>query len=93
VKQIAADYGLTAQQLNAILHEERVQYKVNDQWLLYREYLGMGYTKSESVPITRYNGQSDFKLHTRWTQKGRLFIHEMLTKRGIVAKMDIECRP
>lgn len=88
VKQIAADYGLTAQHLNNILHEERVQYKVNDQWLLYQKYLGMGYTKSESVPIVRYDGQSDFKLHTRWTQKGRLFIHELLTRRGIQASMD-----
>lgn len=88
VKQIAADYDLTAQELNKILHEERIQYKVNDQWILYKEHMKMGYTKSTSVPITHSDGRSDFRLHTRFTQKGRLFIHEVLTKRGILAVMD-----
>ena len=87
-KQIAADYDMTAQELNKILHEEHVQYKVNDQWILYKEHMGMGYTKSSPVPITRSDGRSDFKLHTQWTQKGRLFIHEILTKRGILAVID-----
>lgn len=90
VKQIAADYNMTAQQLNKILHEEHVQYKVNDQWILYKEHMGMGYTKSNQVPITHNDGRDDFKLHTQWTQKGRLFIHELLTKRGILAAIDRE---
>lgn len=88
VKQIAADYDMTAQELNKILHDERVQYKVNDQWILYRDHMKMGYTKSTPVPITHTDGRSDFKLHTQWTQKGRLFIHEILTRRGILAVMD-----
>lgn len=88
VKQIAADYDMTAQQLNRILHEEHVQYKVNDQWILYKEHMGMGYTKSNQVPIIHSDGRDGFKLHTQWTQKGRLFIHEILTKRGIMAVID-----
>lgn len=87
-KQIAADYDLTAQQLNKILHDEGVQYKVNDQWLLYRKHLGMGYTKSETVRITRSDGTPDSKMHTLWTQKGRLMIHQLLERRGIRAVMD-----
>ncbi len=29
-------------------------------------------------------------MNTRWTQKGRLFIHEILTKCGIIPEMDRE---
>ena len=86
--QIAADYDLSAQRLNQILHEAGIQHKVNNQWILYRKHMGMGYTKSETIPIRRSDGSPDTKLFTRWTQKGRLLIHEILTARGIQAAMD-----
>ena len=88
IKQIAADYNLTAQELNKILHEEHIQYKVNGQWLLYKEHLNNGYTKSKTIPIKRSDGSSDTKLHTQFTQKGRLLIHNMLAQRGISAIID-----
>ena len=50
----------------------------------------MGYTKSKTIPITRSDGSPDTKLHTQWTQKGRMMIHEILTRRGIKAVMDKE---
>ena len=86
--QIAADYGMSAIQLNQILHDAGIQRKVNGQWILYRKYMGKGYTKSETINITRSDGRADTKMHTRWTQKGRLMIHEVLTARGIKARMD-----
>ena len=86
--QIAADYDLTANRLNKILHQEGVQRYVNGQWILYRQHMGKGYTQSETIPITRSDGRPDTVMHTRWTQKGRLMIHEILTKRGIMAAMD-----
>ena len=88
VSQIAKDYNLSARELNRILHEEKVQYKQggkSGQWLLYSQYMNKGYTKS----ITWDNGGKT-GLHTKWKQKGRLFIHELLKKRGIHAIMDIE---
>jgi len=88
ITQIAKDYGMSGNALNKILHDERVQYKQNKQWLLYREHHDKGYTKSETIDITRSNGDPDVKMNTRWTQKGRLFIHEILGKRGIVPVMD-----
>ena len=88
--QIAADYDLSARTLNKILHEEGVQHNVNGQWILYRKHMGMGYTKSKTIPITRSDGSPDTKLHTQWTQKGRMMIHEILTRRGIKAVMDKE---
>lgn len=86
--QIAADYDMSAKALNKILHEEGIQHKVNGQWILYAENMGKGYTKSITIPIIRSDGRPDTKLHTHWTQKGRLLIHEILTKRGILAIMD-----
>lgn len=86
--QIAADYDMSAIQLNQILRDAGIQRKVNGQWILYRKYMGNGYTKSETINITRSDGRPDTKMHTRWTQKGRLMIHEVLTARGIKARMD-----
>lgn len=90
VTQIAKDYGLTAQRLNAILHEEHVQFKVNSQWVLYKEHQGLGYTKSHTFEYVDLLGVQMVKMHTEWTQKGRLFIHDILTKREIVPCMDRE---
>ena len=88
VTQIAADYGISAKRLNKILHEEGIQRKVNGQWILYREHMGKGYTKSATIPITHEDGTPDAKLHTYFTQRGRLMIHQILTNRGILAVMD-----
>jgi phage antirepressor YoqD-like protein len=92
ITQIAKDYGLSGPQLNKILHEERVQYKQNRQWLLYQKYSDKGYTRSETIDITRSNGDPDVTLNTRWTQKGRLFIHDLLTKREIIPNVDRDHR-
>lgn len=86
--QVAADYDLTANKLNKILHEEGIQHNVNGQWILYRKHMGQGYTKSKTISFVRSNGEYDTKLHTQWTQKGRMMIHEILERRGIKAVMD-----
>ena len=91
ITQIAADYGLSAKRLNHILHEEGIQHCVNGQWILYRKHMGQGYTKSATIPITHGDGSPDAKVHTYWTQKGRIFLHQVLTKRGILAVMDRVC--
>ncbi|MDY8166059.1 phage antirepressor [Bacillus thuringiensis] len=90
VSQVAADYGLSAMKLNKILNDEKVQYKVNNQWLLYSKHQNKGYTKSKTVGVVHTDGSRSVKMNTRWTQKGRLFIHELLTKRGIIPEMDRE---
>lgn len=82
---IAFDYGLSAQALNKILCEERVQRNVRGQWILYSDYLGKGYTKTETK---EFGGKA--RPQTLWTQKGRMLIHEILTKRKVKAIMDLE---
>ncbi|PAJ34278.1 phage antirepressor, partial [Staphylococcus aureus] len=68
--QIAADYGISAQKLNKLLHEARLQRKVNKQWVLYSEHMGKSYTESDTIAIVRSDGREDTVLQTRWTQKG-----------------------
>ena len=88
ITQIAADYGMSAYQLNKMLFMENIQRKVNGQWILYKEHMNLGYTKSETINFIHSDGTADTKLNTRFTQKGRLMIHTILTARGIKANVD-----
>lgn len=88
VTQIAADYGLSARALNKILWEEHLIHSVNGQWILYKRWMNKGFTKSETINVPRADGSSKVVMNTKWTQKGRLKIHEILTAVGIVAEMD-----
>ncbi|GAA5416221.1 hypothetical protein Pryu01_01253 [Paraliobacillus ryukyuensis] len=88
ITQISKDYGLSGKKLNDLLHEAGVQYKMNGQWLLYGKHQGKGYTKSKTTEYNKKDGTTGVKLHTRWTQKGRLFIHEILKSRGIYPLLD-----
>ena len=85
ITQIAADYGLSAQELNKILHEAGLQRKVGDQWILYKQHMAKGFTKSETFTFCRSDCRLDSKITTKWTQKGRLEIHSILTKLNIHA--------
>ena len=87
--QIAKDYDMTCQQANKIAHDEGIQYKVNDQWVLYKKHMGKGYTTSETF-CKETDGVVVTKVYTKWTQKGRLMLHEVFTKRGILPHMDKE---
>ena len=85
ITQIAADYGMSAQELNKILHEAGLQRKVGDQWILYKQHMSKGFTKSETITFCRSDGRLDSKITTKWTQKGRLEIHNILSKLDIHA--------
>ena len=88
--QIAADYDISANRLNKILHEEGLQRKVGDQWILYHRHMGKGYTKSETIYIKHQGSRPKVAMQTKWTQKGRVAIYEILKSRGIVPKMDMD---
>ena len=81
---IAKDYGWTGAQMNKFLHDQHVQYKSHSAkvWVLYDKYAREGYTSSETgANITQY-GTSHAWIHTKWTQKGRMFIYELMKKYG-----------
>lgn len=88
ISQIAADYGMSGQRMNKILHELGVQYKINKQWLLYSKHKGKGYTDSYTIDIDHTDGRQSARMQTNWTQTGRLFIYELLKANGILPTME-----
>lgn len=81
--EIAKDYGKSAVWLNAHLHERKVQFKQGGIWLLYAKYAEKGYTNTKTQTYNGNDGNPHTKVHTYWTQKGRLFIYDLLKSEGI----------
>lgn len=81
---IAKDYGMSATKMNKLLHDLGVQYKEGDQWFLYSKYQNYGYTSSETISLKSREGGYFTKLSTKWTQKGRLFLYNLLKDNDIV---------
>lgn len=88
ITQIAQDYGMSGQRMNKLLHGLRIQYKVGDQWILYAEYKDKCYVSSETIHFVTSEGIPCTTLNTKWTQKGRLFLYDILKKEGILPKME-----
>ena len=85
VRQIAQDYGMSAQKLNNILNEKNIQYKdKSGVWLLYISYNAQGYAQTYTHTYQDNDGNYHSKLHLKWTQKGRLFLYELLKEEGIL---------
>ena len=82
--QIALDYGMSAKAFNIMLFEKRIQHKVGDQWILYAPYITQGYMHSKPVEIHHNNGLRTIKYNSEWTQKGRLFLYDILKNYGVL---------
>lgn len=80
VTQIAKDYGKSARWLNQKLHDLGVQYKQGNTWFVYQKHADKGYTQSTTHVID----DSHSKMFTKWTQKGRLFIYDLLKDHEIL---------
>ena len=81
VKEIAQDFGKTANWLNKMLNSLGIQYKQGSKWHLYAKYRDLDLVKE----ITIYDEENN-KNFTRmkWTQKGREFIHNLLKENEII---------
>ena len=84
ITQIAQDYGMSPVGMNQLLFKLHIQHKVGGQWILYIPYLNKGYVQSFSSYFVKENGEVQVKVHTRWTQQGRLFLYEELKKAGVL---------
>ena len=90
ISVIAKDYGWSAQRMNEYLHQKGVQYKQADIWLLYQKHAGCGYTKTNTHVYEDTCGREHTKVHTKWTQKGRLFIYGLLKSDGVYPQIEME---
>lgn len=88
VTTIAQDYDMTPVDFNKMLHSFGIQYKFgkNSPWVLYKDYLGNGYTTSV-VHSFKFGATRSW---TCWTQKGRLFLYNFLKERGILPVIERE---
>ncbi|HDK5691266.1 TPA: phage antirepressor [Staphylococcus pseudintermedius] len=84
VTKIAKDYGMSARALNKLLHDLKVQYKQGDIWLLYAKHQDKGYTQTSTYALDEEHS----KVTTKWTQKGRLFIYELLKDNDILPTIE-----
>lgn len=84
VSKIAKDYGMSAMKLNKLLHDLGVQYKQGDIWLLYAKYQDKGYTQTSTYALDEEHS----KVSSKWTQKGRLFIYDLLKDEGILPTIE-----
>lgn len=88
--KIAKDYGKSAVWLNTLLHELGVQFKQSDIWLLYQKHADKGYTSTKTHTYNKDDGTHGAKVHTYWTQKGRLFIYSLLKSNGYLPLIEKE---
>ena len=89
VTEIAKDYGKSGKWLNEKLHELGIQFKQGGKiWLLYQKYAQRGYTSTKTQTYNGNDGEVHTKVHTYWTQKGRLFIYDKLKAEGILPIME-----
>ena len=89
VTEIAKDYGRSAKWLNEKLHELGIQFKQGGKtWLLYQKYAQKGYTSTKTQTYNGNDGEIHTKVHTYWTQKGRLFIYDKLKAENILPVME-----
>lgn len=85
VTLIAKDYGYGAVRFNQMLHEYGIQFRVGGTWELYQEYANNGYTHGN----VHYTKGNHAKMHTCWTQKGRLFLYEFLKEHNILPAIEV----
>lgn len=91
ITQIAKDYGISGQEMNRKLHALKFIFKQGDTWLLYSKYQSTGWVQSETFMASKQGGtHQKVVLHTKWTQKGRLGLYELLKKHGILPLIERE---
>lgn len=90
ISVIGKDYGMSGTALNKKLHELGIQYLQGKTWLLYAKYQDKGYTFSKTQNYSRSDGTQGSRMHTYWTQKGRLFIYDLLKQEGILPIIERE---
>ncbi len=88
INVIACDYGFSAVEFNKLLKKFGIQYKQGQDWLLYSNYRGQGYTQTKAFDFIHKDGAKGSRPTMMWTQKGRLFLYSFLKEKGIYPRME-----
>lgn len=78
INKIASDFGLSAIKMNRLLCEKRIQYKEGGTYLLYAKYREKGIASLRACPYLDEHGNRQTRMHLYWTDRGRVFIHELM---------------
>nr|DAS41856.1 MAG TPA: repressor domain protein [Caudoviricetes sp.] len=86
--EIAKDYGKSAKGMNKLLNEFGIQYKQGGVWFLYAKYQDKGYTQTKTQNYPKPDGTQGSRVHMYWTQKGRLFLYDLLKSEDILPMVE-----
>ena len=90
ITYIAKDYGMSAVTFNKLLHDFGVQFKQGKTWFLYSKHQAKGWTQTETTIIERADGTEKAVMNTKWTQKGRLGLYELLKAHDVLPTIEQE---
>lgn len=63
-----------------VLKNKRIAFKQSGQWMLYSNHSSRGYTKTKTSHFTHSDGMVGTNTYTTWTEKGRMFLHDIFDK-------------
>ena len=78
--QLAKELDMTAQELNRLLCEMRIQYWQSGQYLLYADYARQGYAKNRTHWYRGHDDTLRTNTYLVWTERGRDFIHRLFNQ-------------
>ena len=74
--------------MNSWLEEQGVLFRQGQTWLPYQNYVATRYINAESDIHLDNNSVTYSTVHTYWTQKGRLFIYDLMKAAGFLPLME-----
>ncbi len=88
ITDTAKDFGMSGTKMNQLLCAEHIQYKKSHRYYLYHQYDGQGYVSMKRS--INFDGRQAPRgsNYMRWTEKGRMFLIELLRSKNIL--MDSE---
>ena len=80
--QLAEEYGMKAVSFNNLLQKLGIQHNTGGRWVITPDYAGHDFTITKQITV-HDDGHPVRKPFTVWTEAGRQFIHDMLSRQGI----------
>lgn len=87
ISKIAKDYGMSGKAFNRLLSKLAVQFYQGGIWLLYQKYAKLGWTQTKTHTYIA-DGVTHCRVHTYWTQKGRLGLYDLLKANGYLPTVE-----